>query len=151
MPQPNDNDTRRPDNRGWDKYWYWVIAGSIFLGSMPLWFLGCNRGGCKDCNESTPCDDKPCVTYNVGGDMVNITGNGNQVNLTRGSNNNIATGHGNANRGVVQRPRKLSGKQGGTVKNHVTIIPSQPKPEEPKPEPKPAEKQHCTVVITYSR
>ncbi len=130
-----------------------IVGALIFCGLM----RGCKKP-CVDCNEPKPEPKKEIVVvkdtvvveqYNVGGDMVNVNGNNNDVNFTKGNGNNVSSRNSGTQtweRAVRSRPKPVKKKP---------VIKPEPKPEpvvEPKPEPKPEPevvKKHCTVVITY--
>jgi hypothetical protein len=132
-----------------------IVGALIFCGLM----RGCKKP-CVDCNEPKPEPKKEIVVvkdtvvveqYNVGGDMVNVKGNNNDVNFTKGNGNNVSS----RNSGTQTWERAVR-PQPKPVKKKPVIKPEpEPKPEpvvEPKPEPKPEPevvKKHCTVVITY--
>ena len=108
---------------------------------------GCCRCKCCDCNKPVPAPKKDTVfvkEYHVGGDMINIEGDNNDVNFTKGNGNNVASRSGGTqNQGRVVKPRPKP------VKKPVVQPEPEPKPE-PEPEPKPeVVEKHCTVVITY--
>ena len=123
-----------------------IVGALIFCGLV----RGCKRD-CKDCNEPEPKKEIVIVKdtvvveqYNVGGDMVNIKGDNNDVNFTKGNGNNVASRNSGTQtweRAVRPQPKKK------------TVVQPEPKPEqkpEPKPEPEVIEK-HCTVIVTYQR
>ena len=114
---------------------------------------GCNCCDCKNRKKNcAPKRDTVYVVkeiikereYHVGGDMINIEGDNNDVNLTKGNGNNTSarnSGTENWGRGTRPQPKKV-------VKKPV----EQPKTEpEQKTEPKPevTEESTCTVVITW--
>ncbi|MBO7560407.1 MAG: hypothetical protein J6T27_04615 [Alphaproteobacteria bacterium] len=107
--------------------------------------LGMLVSGCCDCNKPVPAPKTVFVKeYHVGGDMINIEGDNNDVNFTKGNGNNVASRSGGTqNQGRVVKPRPKP------VKKPVVQPEPEPKPE-PEPEPKPeVVEKHCTVVITY--
>jgi len=140
----------------------WILGSAAIL-AIPLLLCcfprGCKRG-CDDCDKPVVEPKKEIVVvkdtvvveqYNVGGDMVNVKGNNNDVNFTKGNGNNVSS----RNSGTQTWERAVR-PQPKPVKKKPVIKPEpEPKPEpvvEPKPEPKPEPevvKKHCTVVITY--
>ena len=130
-----------------------IVGALIFCGLM----RGCKKP-CVDCDEPKPEPKKEIVVvkdtvvveqYNVGGDMINVKGDNNDVNFTKGNGNNVSSRNSGTQtweRAVRPQPKPVKKKP---------VIKPEPKPEpvvEPKPEPKPEPevvKKHCTVVITY--
>lgn len=156
MPDTRDDERRdevrdeREENRK-NNLGPWILGSAAVL-AIPLLFCcfprGCKRD-CKDCNKPAPKKEIVVVKdtviveqYHVGGDMVNVKGNNNDVNFTKGNGNNVASRNSGTQtweRATRPQPKKK------------TVV--QPEPVvEPKPEPEPEiVEKHCTVVVTYQR
>ena len=139
----------REDNRK-NNLGPWILGSAAVL-AIPLLLCcfprGCRRD-CKDCNEPAPKKEivfvKDTVVveqYNVGGDMVNIKGDNNDVNFTKGNGNNVAS----RNSGTQTWERATRPQPKKVVKKTVVQPEQEPKP---KPEPEVVE-EHCTVIIKY--
>ena len=145
----------REDNRK-NNLGPWILGSAAVL-AIPLLLCcfprGCKRD-CRDCNEPAPKKEIVVVKdtvvveqYHVGGDMVNVKGNNNDVNFTKGNGNNVASR--NSGTQTWERATRPQPKK----KTVVQPEPKKPEPVvEPKPEPEPEiVEKHCTVVVTYQR
>ena len=132
----------------------WILGSAAIL-AIPLLLCcfprGCKRG-CADCDKPVVEPKKDTVyvikkDYHVGGDMINVEGDNNDVNFTKGNGNNVSSRNSGTQtweRATRPQPKKVVKK---TVVQPEPVI--EPKPEL-KPEPKPeVVEKHCTVVITY--
>lgn len=118
----------------------WILGSAAVL-AIPLLLCcfprGCKRG-CTDCDKPVVEPKKEVVIvrdtvvveqYNVGGDMVNVKGNNNDVNFTKGNGNNVSSRNSGTQtweRATRPQPKKVVKK---TVVRPEPVIESKPEPK----------------------
>ena len=120
-----------------------AIVTALLLCCFPR---GCKRG-CNDCDKPVVEPKKDTVyvikkDYHVGGDMINVEGDNNDVNFTKGNGNNVSSRNSGTQtweRATRPQPKKVVKK---TVVQPEPVIEPQP---EPKPEPKPEYKREVHI------
>ena len=115
----------------------WILGSAAIL-AIPLLLCcfprGCKRG-CADCDKPVVEPKKDTVyvikkDYHVGGDMINVEGDNNDVNFTKGNGNNVSS------RGTQTWERATR---------------PQPKKEEEKVEEKKEEEKQEPTPVEYKR